>query len=272
MQMERLECVTSTMDAARERLREGRVTFYPTGRSRWGGIVAREQTAGRGQRGRSWYAPPGESLNATYYFRRGLTDPARAGQIAFLAGVAVIESLQELVLSVSWPVRDEDQGVPRAYHRARLGLKWPNDILLNGKKVGGILVEMVRASDGEWTALIGVGVNLTVQEFPEELDKTATSLLREGIFSPAWDELADALLHSLHAQADKRRDRGFHSILERWRDFDCTPGRPFETIIDGETRRGTAVGVDDTGALLLRWEDGTIEPVTSATSLRDITE
>ena len=272
MQMERLDCVTSTMDAARERLREGRVPFYPTGRSRWGGVVARDQTAGRGQRGRIWYAPPGESLSATYYFRRGLTDPARAGQIAFLAGVAVIESLQELVLSVSWPVRDENQGVPRAYHRARLGVKWPNDILLNGKKVGGILVELVQAFDGEWTALIGVGINLTIQEFPAEINERATSLLREGIASPAWDELADSILHSLHAQADKRRDHGFKAILERWRDFDVTPGRRFESEIDGETRHGTAVGVDETGALLLRWDNGTIAPVTSATSLRDMTE
>ncbi len=271
MQMERLECVASTMDTARERLREGRVTFYPTGKSRWGGVVAREQTAGRGQRGRIWYATPGESLNATYYFRRGLTDPAHAGQIAFLAGVAVIESLQELILSVSWPVRDENQSVPRAYHRGRLGLKWPNDILLNGKKLGGILVEMVQASDGQWTALIGVGINLTVQEFPAELNPIATSLLREGVDAPTWEELADSLLYSLHAQADKRRDCGFRCILERWRDFDNTPGRLFETVIDGETRQGTAIGVDNTGALLLRWNDGRIEPVLSATSLRDLT-
>lgn len=267
MQMERMECVASTMDAAKERLRDGRVTFYPTGRARWGGVTAREQTAGRGQRGRLWYAPPGEALNATYYFRRGLTDPSRAGEIAFLAGVAVIEALQKLILSVSWPVRDEDQGVPRAYHRGRLGLKWPNDILLNNKKVGGILVEVVQAADGEWTALIGVGINLTVTEFPTELQDIATSFAREGIEPPDADDLADVLLHSLHAQADKRRDLGFRALLERWRDFDTTPGRTFEAVRSEEAERGVAVGVAEDGSLLLRWHDGSISPVTSATSL-----
>src|SRR5258708_33578609 len=94
--MQILDSVSSTRDVARENIVSGRLPLDQLGQPRYRGLLAYEQTAGRGQRGRTWYARPGESLCATYYFRRGLTDPEHAGELSFLAGVAVADAVQRI--------------------------------------------------------------------------------------------------------------------------------------------------------------------------------
>lgn len=141
------------MDIARENVLAGRVRFEASGRPVPNGVLAEEQTAGRGQRGRRWFAQSGECLCATYYFGWGLAAPETAGQLAFLAGVAVVETLASSFLLP-----------PSSF-----ALKWPNDILLNGRKVGGILIELMQTPGGEWIALIGVGINVKTLSFPLNL-------------------------------------------------------------------------------------------------------
>ncbi len=271
MSLELLESVTSTMDVARENIVSGRVTFNQLGRSRYDGIMAREQTAGRGQRGRAWYAIPGENLNATYYFRRGRTDPQHAGQISLLAGVAVAETLQRVLLTSGQPIpaRIASEGDPDA-RSLPIGLKWPNDVLLNGKKVGGILIEMVKAPDDDWVALIGVGINVGTRQFPPEIARLATSLALEGITSCDWQTLGNRIAVALHAQADTRRTAGFAAILKRWRVYDQTPGRRYRAQTQGATVEGVAAGVDDTGALRLRLSEGREIVVSTASSVQEL--
>jgi BirA family biotin operon repressor/biotin-[acetyl-CoA-carboxylase] ligase len=261
MKLEILDQVTSTMDVARDNLISGRIQFNGLRQARYMGVLAREQTEGRGQRGRAWFAPPGESLCATYYFRRGLTDLEHLGEISFLAGVAVAEVLRRLLPYT------EQLSVPK---QPRIGLKWPNDVLLNGKKTGGVLVEMVKAQDGDWVALIGVGINVHVSVFPPELTQKATSLAREGIIAPSLESLGEQIAHELHWQADRRRDAGFEAILRRWRKYDETMGRRFQAEWEGTRVTGIAQGVDNTGALLLLLGDGRTIAVASATSLLEI--
>lgn len=257
------------MDVARENLLSGRVRFNQKGGLRYHGVLAREQTSGRGQRGRDWYAAPGESLCATYYFRRGLTDPQRAGELAFLAGVAVADTLQRLALGSQLPIREEAAPLLPSPLAHCIGLKWPNDVLLNSRKVGGILIEMVKAPDGEWVALVGVGVNVRVRALPPALVTQATSLALEGIETCDVEALGERIASALHAQADIRRDRGFAAILQRWRTYDQTPGRRYLTTIAGQELPGVASGIDETGALQLRLEDERVVTVTSASSLRE---
>ena len=110
------------MDVARANILAGRVRFDAQGRPEPSGVLARNQTAGRGQRGRQWFALPGECLCATYYVGRGLLAPASVGQLAFLAGAAVADTLH--LLCQVWP--DAPRNLPR------VGLKWPNDVRLCG--------------------------------------------------------------------------------------------------------------------------------------------
>jgi BirA family biotin operon repressor/biotin-[acetyl-CoA-carboxylase] ligase len=271
MTLQILESVPSTMDAARENILLGRVSFDRSGQPDPVGVLARVQTAGRGQRGNAWFASPGESLSATYYFRWDRTDPQYAAEIAFLAGVAVVEALRFPggLLPQTADERNPDVGPQQ---EPAFGLKWPNDILLQGKKLGGILIEMVRAPDHRWVALIGTGINLTVRDFPPELVSLATSLQREGLASPRIEDLANRIAVSLCAWADIRDRSGFKAILAAWRRYDQTPGRRYQANWEGRLLQGIAEGVNDSGALKLRLESGSILAVTSASSLRELPE
>jgi BirA family biotin operon repressor/biotin-[acetyl-CoA-carboxylase] ligase len=247
MALDILDTVTSTMDVVREHVAAGRLHYD--------GVMAREQTAGRGQRGRAWHAPPGEGLCATYCLRRRFVLPHAAGQLAFLAGVAVADALRRTLSD---------------FPEMRLGLKWPNDLLLNGRKVGGILIELVPAPEGDWAALIGVGVNVLVTAFPPEFALNATSLLLETGASFAVEPLAETVLETLLRWADRLETSGFGVVLERWRALDATPGRRYQAEMDGAGVQGIAVGVDAAGALRLRLADGREVAVTSASSLCEL--
>ena len=251
------------MDVARANVLAGRVRFDAHSRPEPSGVLAREQTAGRGQRGRHWFALPNKCLCATYYFRRGLLTPSYAGQLAFLAGVAVADTLQSLCQLLP----DAPQSVPR------VGLKWPNDVLLNGKKVGGILIEMIETVQREeeeeskkWVALIGVGVNIGIREFPPELAGKATSLRREGITRLGVETVGGGIVAVLNSYADIRDNEGFKAVLNHWRRVDETPGHVYETLWNGKTLRGVAQGIEDDGALRLRLEDGRVISVISAST------
>ena len=252
---ELLETTPSTMDAARANVVSGRVTFDAEGAPSSWGVLTEEQTAGRGQRGRVWHAVRGESLCATYYIRHRFTLPEEAGRIPLMAGVAVASQVR------------------RHLNDGRVGLKWPNDILIGGRKAGGILVEMVRAPDGQWVALVGIGVNVLVSEFPEELRGFATSLALETSAPdalPSPGELALVIGGALWSCAANHDPVSFAAWISQWRDMDATTGRRFATAWEGVAVTGTAEGINDQGALLLRLEDGTLATVTSASSLREI--
>jgi len=217
--------------------------------------MALEQTRGRGQRGRQWFARNGESLSATYMvYSSRLTDPVRSQNIGLLAGVSLAEVVARRCPEVS------------------VGLKWPNDLMLNSRKAGGILVEMVASPVGDRVALIGVGVNVAVREFPDDLADAATSMTLEGIAAdrlPNLRTLAEEIGAELATQVEASHvDTA--ACIRRWRQFDATTGRRFETRVGDSTVSGVAEGIDDTGALLLRMDGGSLQPVTSATSLREL--
>lgn len=263
MALYHLSSVPSTMDAARELLLSD-----PAALQRWDGVLADEQTQGRGQRGRTWFARAGESLCATYFFPQKLIMPSRpqeeplqvVAMLSLLAGVAVAESIYRALLKVL--------GIPLSGRPAPpkpdVGLKWPNDLLLNHKKTGGILIELAQLPTGEHIPLIGVGINLQVMEFPPELSSRATSLLREGIqgITPTW--LGAQIATSLKLWAERYATGGPESVMRRWRHYDRTKGTLYTVIISGQPVRGTAVGVASDGALLLQLEDGTLYPCFTA--------
>lgn len=178
-------------------------------------VTAEEQSAGRGRQGRTWSAPPGRGLLLSVVLRN---PPA---MVPLIAAVAVAE--------VCGPA-------------ARI--KWPNDVLLDDRKVAGILVEG-RPQEG-W-AVLGIGLNVAVrpEDLPEELLETATGLGRQ----PGEVE---AVLHELLAALDRRLIETPGDTLAAWRDRDALRGRP----IAWHGGAGTAAGVDDDGRLLVRTTDG----------------
>ena len=254
--VEILESVLSTMDAARERLNAGIIRLEDNLPVPFAGLMAWEQTAGRGQRGRVWNSRPGESLCATFYFRHGLALPAELGMVALLAGVAVAETISGLASRLPCPAAD-------------IGLKWPNDVLLEGRKAGGILIETERTPEGEMVALIGIGLNLGAGSFPPEFASTATALENVGVTVKDLPKLAASLAAALEAEAKLFRQGGQSDLMARWRRWDHTPGRRFHTEHAGAPVSGIAEGIDEGGRLLLRLADKTLLAVGSASTLQE---
>ena len=253
--IEVLERVPSTMDAARERIQRDIVQINAEEPTPFAGLLTREQTAGRGQRGRVWNSRPNASLCATLYFRHGLDLSKELGVVALLAGVAVAKTLT---------AEANANG-----SKADIGLKWPNDVLLDGKKVGGILVETTRTPEGRTVALIGIGINLSAGAFPAELASVATTLEDAGITIVDSTDLTANLAESLREQANLFRRDGLTSLMARWRALDRTGGRRFHTERDSVLITGIAEGVDDSGRLLLRLPDQTFLAVGSASTLQE---
>ena len=190
-------------------------------------VVADHQTAGQGTRGRSWVAPPGTSLLASWLFRPA---PAEPGLFALLAGVAVARALERL-------------GMREA------SLKWPNDVEAGQKKVAGALAHAT--TDGEGGSLVlGIGVNVhqTKDEFPAELRATATSLALAGHTA---DRLA--LFVALTHELDRVAGPGERSAaLAEWRARSTVLGREVEVTREGRpVVRGVARDIADDGALLV---------------------
>ena len=188
-------------------------------------VVAQAQTAGRGRHGRLWLDEPGASLLTSIILRPRL-EPARLPTLSLAAGVAVVEALERVT------------GLkPR--------LKWPNDVLVDGRKLAGILLES-RISPSPLVVL-GIGVNLAQRVFPADLTERATSVrLATGRRVDA-DALLTALLESLDAWRTRLETEGWAPIRERWRALTETLGR--RVSIDGV--EGVAVDVDEDGALIV---------------------
>jgi BirA family biotin operon repressor/biotin-[acetyl-CoA-carboxylase] ligase len=190
-----------------------------------GGLVvtADEQTAGRGRQGRSWFAPPGTALLYSALLRPLGERPL----LPLLVPLAVAESAEALA-----PVSCE--------------LKWPNDVWVEGRKLGGVLVEGRPGEAEDSWAVIGVGLNVAVpaEAFPPELHESAVSL-GEGI------EIA-AALEGLNERLSRWLDADDAGILAAFRERDALRGRR----ISWQGGAGTAAGIDDSGHLLVESEAG----------------
>jgi BirA family transcriptional regulator, biotin operon repressor / biotin---[acetyl-CoA-carboxylase] ligase len=188
-------------------------------------VVAQAQTAGRGRRGRLWIDEPGASLLTSIILRPRLT-PARLPTLSLAAGVAVAEAL-ERVTGLT----------PR--------LKWPNDVLVDGRKLAGILLES-RIAPSPFVVL-GIGVNLAQRVFPPDLAERATSVRLAAGRRVDADTLLTALLESLDAWRTRLENEGWAPIRERWCALTETLGR--RVSIDDV--QGIAVDVEEDGALIV---------------------
>ncbi len=206
-------------------------------------ITALRQTAGRGRRGRNWETGKGGNLAATLLV---LTDkpPAEAAQISFLAALAVSDLARDDIRSTQ-PL-----------------LKWPNDVLVGGRKISGILVESGRRPDGQLWIAAGIGVNLA--EAPQAADKPATTFAAEGADPPPTPaEALQRLSGSLMAWLGVWENQGFAAIAEAWTRRAQGLGGACRANLGSETIDGVAEGLDIDGALLLRLAGGEIRRVTA---------
>lgn len=213
-----------TTDSTNERARALASAGAPHGTL----VTAEAQSAGRGRQGRAWIAPPGSALLMSLVVR-DLGE--RNALLPLAAALAVCEACEEVA-----PVA--------------CMIKWPNDVWMDGRKVAGILVEG-RSQEG-W-AVLGMGVNVTTTLFPAELAGTATSL---ELAAPGRAPVtAVELLAPLLAALGRGLEAPPGAVLSAWRGRDALRGAPVRWR-DGE---GTADGITDSGALVVRVDGGAVE-------------
>ena len=206
-------------------------------------VLADRQTAGRGRRGRSWASPAGVGLY-TSVLLRPQQPPARVPLLTLVAGLGVAEAIEEVA------------GVATR-------LKWPNDVVVEGRKVAGILAETASADEQADHVVIGIGINVNhgPQDLPEELFPAATSLyLATGKTIPRW-ELAAAAYNGLDRWYQVFREGQIESILTAGRERSATLGRQVDVLFDEERWQGRAIDLDEDGALLVREESGELRRV-----------
>ena len=203
-------------------------------------IAARRQIAGHGRRGRAWTMGEGD-LAATLLT---VTDrpPAEAAQVSFVAALTVADLVQAYAPT------------------ALVQLKWPNDVMVEGEKIAGILIESGRRDDGRLWLAVGVGVNLTGA--PQDLDQPATSLARHGA-APDPQTALSVLSERFSVWLRIWQDFGFAPIAEAWSQRAMGLGEPCVARLGAETVHGTAEGLDGDGALKLRLADGNLRRISA---------
>ena len=225
-------------------------------------LVAEVQTAGKGRQGRSWTSPPLSGLTFSVLLKPDVP-PLRASTLPLVVGLAVAQAVARLLAERRGP---DDAGPSHASRRHHaIGLKWPNDIQIDGRKLCGILCEM--RAEGEHVrhivAGIGINVNLSVTDMPPEIAAIATSLSIAAGHTFDRLKVLDAILASLDTVYRRWLSEGFAALLPVIAAFDILRDRPVTIERGANTISGIANGIAPDGALLVRRDDGTVESVYS---------
>lgn len=226
---------TSTNDVAdklgRDGVKEGVVVF------------AESQTKGRGRLGRSWVSSQGKGLWFSVLLRPALS-PQAATQITVASATALARALRKAA------------GI-------QCGIKWPNDILVNDRKLCGILTEMTAEVDKINYIVLGIGVNVNFAEsdFPPDLRKIATSLAIEAGRKFKRAEVAAAILRELNRDYLRIKAGEFPAVADEWEESCITIGRNVEISFGNRVVHGRAESLDPEGALLVRTQHGHLERI-----------
>jgi BirA family biotin operon repressor/biotin-[acetyl-CoA-carboxylase] ligase len=203
-------------------------------------VIAELQAAGRGRIGRVWASPPG-GIYLSLILRPEIK-PADALCLLLIAGVAVAQAIEQLT------------GLkPR--------LKWPNDIIIADRKACGILAEMSAEIDRLNFIVIGIGVNVNTESFPDEIKGLATSLKLARGEEVSRLKLVCEILWQFESLYRVFQESGFETIRERWKDLSNTIGSWVSVISGGQQLEGAALDIDHDGALILKQADGILTRV-----------
>lgn len=231
------DLISSTNDRAKDLAAEG----APEGTI----VVAEHQSKGRGRKGRTWFSAPGDGICLSMILRPSM-NPAEASRITLMTAVALAETFTSLTgLSVK--------------------IKWPNDILVRGKKLSGILTEMSMEMDRVDYVVVGVGVNVNSppDHFSTEVRDIASSLFIETGLPVSRIDLIRRFLERFEACYELVIGNGFAAIMERWKVLSDIIGRDVTVDLIGTRIRGRVEDVDNDGILVLKDHQGELHRVIS---------
>ncbi|MCX5856016.1 MAG: biotin--[acetyl-CoA-carboxylase] ligase [Deltaproteobacteria bacterium] len=208
-------------------------------------VIAEKQTQGKGRRGRYWFSPSGEGIYASVVLRPRIS-PHEAPKLTLMASVAVAETILSLT-----PLR--------------VNIKWPNDILVNGKKLAGILTEISAEMDRIHYVVIGIGVNVNMpcESFPSDIRNLATSILLETGEVSQRITLLRTYLEWLEMYYEMFSVGGFHPIMNRWKQLSDMPGKQIRVDLIDHTHEGVVQDIDEDGFLILKDHEGNLRKIIS---------
>ena len=206
--------------------------------------VADYQSMGKGRRGRSWAAPHGVGIWMSLLLRPELP-PTCASMLTLVAALAVADGIREVC-------------------DLEAKIKWPNDIVVNGKKVCGILTEMSTELECINYIVTGIGINVANHEFPEEIRDVATSLYLETGKEVRRSQLIAAIMRAYEGYYDKfMKNQNMKSLMDVYNSRLANCGTQVRVLSPGNEYTGMALGIDEMGELLVRTEDGKVCKVIS---------
>ena len=213
-------------------------------------VVSEAQTLGRGRLNRGWFSPPGGGVWVSVILRPPFP-PQEAPKCTLMAAVATVEAIREV------------SGLA-------CGIKWPNDILWQGRKLVGILTEMSAEMDAINFVVLGIGINVSLQknDFPEELRNIGASISMGAGREVSSVEVLQKLLERLEHWYQVVKKEGFEPVLEAWRRESITLGQPVRVLAGEETYDGVAEELAEDGSLLVRTENGLRRVLAGDVSLR----
>ncbi len=206
-------------------------------------VVAEEQAAGKGRLSRGWISPYAKGLWFSVVLKPPFL-PQEASKFTLLAAVAVVKAINKI------------KGVDAA-------IKWPNDILLLGRKLVGILTEMNAEFGHINYVVIGIGINTntTPDDYPEEVKPLAVCVADAAKEPFTRVQLLCDILKNMEDLYELAVAQGFDAVLEEWRQYSCTLGQEVKVIAPDMTYFGKAEDIDSEGLLIVRKQDGTLEKV-----------
>lgn len=210
-------------------------------------VIADTQTAGRGRMDRIWISPAKKGLWLSIILKPPIS-PERAPELTVLAAIAAAKAFED-------------------FAGLNATIKWPNDIVINGKKLCGILAEIQAEPDVVRSVVMGIGINVNMQkdDFPAELQDSATSILIEQGKVMSRRELLLVLLQNLESvYYEYLKNDGLDNLLEYYKSRSATLGKKVEVIERKSSFEGYALDIDKDGALLVRTGDGSLRKILSA--------
>ena len=205
-------------------------------------FVAETQTAGKGRRGRCWQSPAGSSISMSILLRP-VMNPSDAPMLTLVMAYAATKALREKT-------------------ELDIGIKWPNDLVVSGKKISGILTEMSAEIDYINHVVIGIGINVNMESFPEDIAKTATSLRIEAGKEFRRFELIAAIMEHFEKAYEAVCEAGsLEPIMEDYNRLLVNCGRRVRVLEPEHEYDALALGIDKTGELQVECEDGSRKSV-----------
>ena len=224
----RFDCVDSTNAFLKENAKD-----YPEGTI----VVAKEQTAGRGRLGREWKSDKDDGIWMSFLLRPDL-EPAKCSGITLVTALSLTRALRRIT------------GLEHL-------IKWPNDIVCNGKKLVGILTEMSVNDMRTEYVVVGMGINVNTKKFPDEIKEMATSLFMEGAVERDFDVIIQCFCEEFKKDYWSYISTGDISLLKKeYEELLVNCNKEVSLIENGQTRKGVALGINEEGELLFKDDFG----------------